>query len=329
MGMFHSHTQQGYNNALPHVTLDGFVQDDSAFKNVGIAFALMLTYAVTELVGGVLAGSTAIISAAVCAAGDCITLVLAWVLERFALRQSDQSYSYGYRRLSLLSAVISGIIIFAAGIGVLWHVVPELLGFEIFSGSGGHDHSPNSLGMLLLALFGITINIAAVLVLRRGDTANEKILVWHMVSHTLSWVAILLAALVLMFFDVPLIDQVLSVCIITFILYSVSINLWEAIKLFLQAVPCGISMEELRQEVLQQVDGVIDVHDVRIWSLDGNSHVFSSHVVVEQNTDIEKITAIKKGIRDIIAKRGAGRFYTTIECESANEICLDKVWGKT
>ena len=150
-----------------------------------------------------------------------------------------------------------------------------------------------------------------------------------MISHVLSWIAILLAALILMFFDVPLLDQALSVCIITFILYSVSTNLWEAIKLFLQAVPCGISMEDLRQEVLQQVDGVVDMHDVRIWSLDGTSHVFSSHVVVEENTNIEKITTIKKGIRDIIAKRGSGKFYTTIECESANEICLDKVYGKT
>ena len=173
MDIFNSRGQQGSNYTTPHVTLDGFTQDASAFKNVGIVFVLTLIYAVAELVGGVLAGSTAIISAAVHAAGDCITLVLAWVLERFALRQSDQRYSYGYRRLSLLSAVISGTIIFAAGIGVLWHVVPELLGFEIFSDSGGHDHhkhdhSPNSLGMLLLALFGLAINIAGVLVLRRG-----------------------------------------------------------------------------------------------------------------------------------------------------------------
>ena len=96
-----------------------------------------------------------------------------------------------------------------------------------------------------------------------------------------------------------------------------------------KSLPSSPKIEELRQEVLQQVDGVVDMHDVRIWSLDGTSHVFSSHVVVEENTNIEKITTIKKGIRDIIAKRGSGKFYTTIECESANEICLDKVWGKT
>ena len=334
MDILRVNATQCNNSTKPNATLDGFAQDDSAFKNVGIVFVLTLVYAVAELTGGVLADSAAIISAAVHAAGDCITMALAWVLERFALRQSDQRYSYGYRRLSLLSAVISGTIIFAASVGVLWHVLPEVIGFEFFPGGDGHDHhghnhSPNSLGMLLLALFGLAINIASILVLRRGDTANEKMLIWCQISHLLSWIAILLAALILMFFDIPLIDQVLSVFIITFILYSVSVNLWEAIKLFLQAVPCGISMEKLRQEVLREVKGVVDMHDVRIWSLDGSSHVFSSHVVVEKNTNIEKITAIKKGIRDLIAKRGSGKFYTTIECESANEICRDKVWGKT
>ena len=308
--------------------------DTSAFKNVGIAFALTLVYAVAELVGGMMADSTAIISAAVHAVGDSITLALAWLLERIALRQSNARYSYGYRRLSLLSAVISGIIIVAASIVVLMHIIPDLTGIEIFPrGSGhdphGHDHSPHSVGMFVLALLGIAVNIAAAWVLKRGRTANEKMLIWRMTAHTLSWVSILVVAVVLMFFDLPLLDPILSVCIIVFILHAVGTNLWEAMKLFLQAVPCGVDMEDLYAAVKKRVDGVVDMHDVRIWSLDGTAHVFSAHVVVKENTSIEKITTIKKNMRDILAELGAGEFYTTIEFESANDICLAKVWGKT
>ncbi len=336
MGLLHQHdsVHHTHGESSPRVTLDGFVPNTSTFKNVGIAFALTLVYAVAELVGGMMADSTAIISAAVHAVGDSITLALAWVLERIALRQSNARYSYGYRRLSLLSAVISGIIIVAASIVVLLHVIPDLTGIEIFPSGGGHDHpghdhSPNSVGMFALALLGIAVNIAAALVLKRGRTANEKMLIWRMIAHTLSWVSILVVAVVLMFFDLPLLDPILSVCIIVFILHAVGTNLWEAIKLFLQAVPCGVDMEDLYAEIKKRVDGVVDLHDVRIWSLDGTSHVFSAHVVVKESTSIEKITAIKKNIRDIIAELGAGEFYTTIEFESTNEICLAKIWGKT
>lgn len=327
--MHHKHGE-----GLPRVTLDGFGTDTSTFKNVGIAFALTLVYAVAELVGGVMADSTAIISAGVHAVGDSIKLALAWVLERIALRQSNARYSYGYRRLSLLSAVISGIIIVIASIGMLLHIIPGLTGIEILPSSGGHDHhghdhSPNSVGMFALALIGIAINIVAILVLKRGRTANEKMLMWCMIAHTFSWVSILVVAVVLMFFDLPLLDPILSICIIIFILHAVGTNLWEAIKLFLQAVPCGVDMEDLYVEIKKRVEGVVDMHDVRIWSLDGTSHVFSAHVVVEGNTSIEKTTIIKKNIRDLIAQLGAGEFYTTIEFESADEICLAKVWGKT
>lgn len=334
MGLLHQHSSehQAYGESSPWVTLYGFTPDTTAFKNVGIAFALTLVYAVAELVGGVMAGSTAIISAAVHAFGDSIKLALAWGLERIALRQSNARYSYGYRRLSLLSAVISGIIIVVASIGVLLHTIPDLTGIDIFPRGGhdqhGHDHSPHSIGMFALALFGIAINIAAVLVLRRGRSANEKMLICCMIAHTLSWVSVLVVAVVLMFFDLPLLDPILSVCIIVFILHAVGTNLWEAIKLFLQAVPGGVDMANLYAEVKKRVEGIVGMHDVRIWSLDGTAHVFSAHVVVEENTSIEKITTIKKSIRNIIAELGEGEFYTTIEFESENEVCLAKVWGK-
>ncbi len=336
MGLLHQHGSgpHSHSEGSPHVTLGGFVPDTAAFKNVGIAFALTLICTVVELVGGVWADSTAVISAAVHAVGDSITLALAWLLERVALRQSNARYSYGYRRLSLLSAVISGVIIIVASVGVLLHIIPDLTGIEIFPLGGGdahrgHDHSPHSGGMFALALLGIVVNVAAALVLKRGRTANEKMLIWHMISHTLSWVSILIVALVLMFFDPPLLDPILSVGIIVFTMHAVGTNLWEAIKLFLQAVPGGVDMDDLYAEVKKRVDGVVDMHDVRIWSLDGTAHVFSAHVVVRENTSIEKITTIKKKIRAIISELGVGEFYTTIESESSNEVCLAKIWGKT
>lgn len=331
MLIHHEHRGEGV-----RFNLDGIVLDRSTFKNVGVAFALTLVFAVVELVGGIFSNSTAIISNAIHAVGDSLTLAMAWIFERLALRQPNMDYSFGYRRLSLLSALVSGIIILVASIGVLWYIIPDLIGVDFFPGTDtggherhGHDHSPNSVGMFLLALLGIVVNIWAAIVLSKGLTVNEKMLTWRMIAHTLSWVSILVGAVVLMFFDIPLLDPILSVFIITFILHAVIFNLWESIKLFLQAVPCNISIEELCAEIKERVTGIIDLHDVRIWSLDGTSHVFSSHIVVAKDTNVAQTASIKKGIKEIVTELGVGQFYTTIEFESEDEICLAKVWGKT
>ena len=222
---------------------------------------------------------------------------------------SATAYSFGYRRLSLLSAVVGGIVILTASISMLMYVVPELTGIDFLGSEAGghghghhgqehhghaHGHAPNSVGMFLLALLGIVVNVVAVLVLNKGRTLNEKMLTWHMISHTLSWVSILVAAVMLMFFDLPLLDPILSVFIICFIMRAALYNLWRALKLFLQAVPFGVDVEKLYEEIKASIAGVVDVHDVHVWSLDGTSHGLSSHIVVAENTSVAQMIAIKK-----------------------------------
>lgn len=356
-------------------SLDGKEQDKSAPQTVGIALALNLIFAVVQLAGGVLTGSTAIMANAIHATGDCLTMVLAWLLEKFAQLRSNKRYSFGFRRLSLLSAVISGALIITANGSMLYHLVPDLWQHLVDKpnlaavkgqehaqddkghthkdhdahahddhdhaheglwsnlwhdhSDGGHHHPPNSVGMFLLAILGIVVNIIATLVLRKGRTTNERMLSWHMLSHMFGWIAVSIAAIVMMFYDVPLLDPILSVCILMFILRAVLLNMWEAVKLFLQAVPHGVNLDSLRDTVKERVKGVIDMHDMRVWSLDGASHVLSSHVVIDENVEIPRLIEIKKQTREIIAELGKGELHTTLEFEFGHEICLAKVYGQT
>lgn len=201
--------------------------------------------------------------------------------------------------------------------------------FHDHSDGGHHHHPPNSVGMFLLAILGIIVNIIASLILRKGHTTNEKMLSWHMLSHMFGWIAVSIAALVMMFYDMPLLDPILSVCILLFILRAVLLNMWEAVKLFLQAVPHGVDLNSLRDEVKKRVKGVVDMHDMRVWSLDGASHVLSSHVVIDEGVDIPRLIAIKKQTRAIVAELGKGELHTTLEFEFSHEICLAKVYGQT
>ena len=152
--------------------------DHSAVKNVGIAFALNFIFACIELVGGFITGSVAVSSNAIHDLADSLSLGLALFFEKIAQRRPDNQFSFGYRRLSLLSAMVSGLGVLAASVVVLFYTISAL----------SNPITPYTEGMLVLALLGVIVNGFAALRLRQGNTANEKMLAWHLIEDTLSWV---------------------------------------------------------------------------------------------------------------------------------------------
>lgn len=281
-------------------------------KNIGFAFALNLVFAVIQFIGGILTGSVAVSSNAIHDLADSLTLGLALVFEKLAIRKSNAGFSYGYRRLSLLSAVISGIGILVACAAVLYRAIPAL----------SNPTMPNTEGMFGLAVLGIIVNVVAAWQVHKGQTINEKMLTWHLLEDVLTWVAVLLAAVIMTFYDAPFLDPLLSICIVAIIVRGVGQNLWHAIKLFLQGVPDAVSLHQLREQILKKVAGVIDLHDTHVWSLDGVSHVLTMHAVVSDDTDVKGLTAIKNKIKSLVGE--LGEFHITLEFETETEKCLAK-----
>lgn len=291
--------------------------DHSAVKNVGIAFAINFVFALIEFVGGFITGSVAISANAIHDLSDSMSLGLALFFEKIAQRRPDNEFSFGYRRLSLLSALLSGLGILGASVGVLFYTIPKL----------SDPVTPHTEGMLVLALLGVVVNGIAALRLKRGNTANEKMLAWHLIEDTLTWLAVLVVTVVMMFFDLPLLDPLLSLFIIVVVVRGVSINLWKTLKLFLQAVPAGMDLQKIKEEIIAKnaADGVLDMHGTRAWSLDGASHIMSTHVVVRKDVDVATLTTIKRRINDLVRKLGVGEVLTTIEFEDEDELCQIKI----
>ena len=183
-------------------------------KNIGIAFTLNFVFAIIQFVGGILTGSVAVLSNAIHDLADSLTLGLALVFEKLAIRKSNAGFSYGYRRLSLLSAVVSGIGILVACVVVLYRTIPAL----------SNPTMPHTEGMFGLAVLGIVVNVAAAWQVHKGHTVNEKILTWHLLEDVFTWVAVLIAAVVMTFYDAPFLDPLLS------ILYRCSHRAWSRTK---------------------------------------------------------------------------------------------------
>lgn len=297
----------------PHKHSDGHqhhIPKDMSSNRIGWAFLLNVCFTIIEFIGGWLTNSTAIMADAVHDLGDSLAIGLAWFLSKLSKKQSDETFSYGYHRFSLLGALINGAVLIAGSIWVLTASFPRLFAPEM----------PDAQGMLWLAILGVIVNGYAAYKLSDGETLNERILNWHLIEDVLGWVAVLVLAIVLMFVDLPILDPILSIAFTLFILFNVLKNLRMAVKLFLQATP-NKALQENIYSALSTIDDIKEIHHFHLWSLDGEKHVLTAHLVLMQEFNQQELINIKNEI--VIKLSPYNLEHTTMEFEFIDEICRD------
>ncbi|MCD4845849.1 MAG: cation diffusion facilitator family transporter [Methanosarcinales archaeon] len=281
---------------------------NNSVKNIKVAFFLNLFFTIIEFIGGFLTNSVAIMSNALHDLGDSFSLGLAWFLEKFSSRKRTDQFSYGYKRFSLLGAFINGIILFVGSLFILMEAIPRLINPE----------TSNAYGMLLLAIFGIVVNGIAFYKTAKGNTMNEKVISLHLLEDVLGWVAVFIISIVLIFTQISILDPILSILITFYILFGVLRNLKATALLFLQAAPKNLNVKIIDKE-LKKDSFIHGIHDTHIWSLDGEKHILSTHVIINKNSskkDIEKIKyKLKQRLKDI------GIEHSTLEIEFEDESC--------
>ena len=266
-----------------------------------VAF-LNLFFAVVELAGGLWTNSLAILSDALHDFGDSITLFVAWALERMARKPADQKRTFGYQRLSLLSSFLTALILFGGSLFILAKAISRLFA----------PAQVNAGGMLLLAIPGLLLNGAAFVFLRKGQSQNEKTLSWHLLEDVFGWAIVLIGGLIIKFWNAPLVDPLMTLGFTVFILMGVWKNLQETLNIVLEGVPGHISSKDV-EDALLSLPGVKGVHELHIWSLEGETDLLTAHVVVT-----EKHVAHLKSLRRVIDKK-LGKLHiehSTIEFEA-------------
>lgn len=276
-----------------------------AHGDLRTAFLLNLSFTLLEVVGGVLTNSVAIVSDALHDLGDSISLGLAWYLQRVSGRSSDVRYSYGYRRFSLLGALFNAIILIAGSLFVLSEAIPRLTDPQPFEAAG----------MIVFALFGVGVNGFAAYRLRGSGSANVQVVGLHLLEDVLGWIAVLIVGLVSLFADLPILDPILSILITGYMLVKVVGRLRHSVRVFLQAVPEGVDMAAIEQRLLA-IPGVKSTHHTHIWSLDGEHHVFTTHLVVDDAASKEEVMRIRQDSQQAIHDLHVEHFTIAVEYES-------------
>jgi cobalt-zinc-cadmium efflux system protein len=267
-----------------------------------------LAFSIIEVVGGYLTNSVAILSDALHDLGDSFSLALAWYFQKLSKKKRDSEYSYGYRRFSLLGALINSIVLLIGSIFVINESVSRLISPE----------NADAKGMLLLAIFGTVINGIAMLKLKKGHSLNERTVSLHLMEDVLGWMAVLIASIVMIFVKIPILDPILSLGIACYILFNIYNNLRETLRVILQGVPENIDAGEIEKALLK-IEGLEAIHDMHLWTMDGEFNIASVHIVVKTNQSNQVIAEIKNRVKKIMKQSNIQ--HSTVEIEQSEENC--------
>jgi cobalt-zinc-cadmium efflux system protein len=273
-------------------------------KRILLSVLLNIGFTILEIIGGFWTNSLAILSDALHDFGDSIALLSAWFFERQSKKAPDRIRTFGYQRLSLFSALFSGVVLVGGSIVIISQVIPRLFNPEVV----------NTSGMVGIAISGIIFNGLGFVFLKKGESLNEKVLSWHLLEDVLGWIIILIGAGIIRFWDIYLIDPAMTLGLTVFILYNVTKNIREAFNILLEGVPQHISIDEVERE-LTSIKGVLGVHDIHIWSLEGKTDILTGHIVVDDSL-LKTPDQTRRTIKDVLKKHHIE--HSTIELETIN-----------
>lgn len=273
-------------------------------KNILIAFLLNLSFSIFEIIGGTLTNSIAIVSDAIHDFGDSISIGISYFLEKKSKKKPDNKYTYGYTRYSILGAIITNTILIIGSIFVISGAITRIINPEEI----------NYNGMIIFAIVGTIVNIIAAYATKEGDSLNQKAVNLHMLEDVLGWIVVLIGAIVIKFTKITTIDSVLSIFVALYILINALRSFKKIFDLFLEKTPEDIEIDEIKEHILE-INGVIDVHHIHIWSIDGFNNYATMHIV----TDSKKINELKHTIKEELNEHGIS--HTTIEIEDKDSKC--------
>ncbi|MCL2230578.1 MAG: cation diffusion facilitator family transporter [Treponema sp.] len=299
--MSHEHS---HNHSHGH----GHSHSHDSEKNIGVAFFLNFSFTIIELIGGYLTNSVAIISDAIHDFGDSISLAFAWYFQKLSKKGRNKQYSYGYKRFSLLGAIITSVVLVVGSIFILMEAIPRIL----------DPQETNAKGMFILAIAGIVINGAAVLRTSKGKSINERVVSLHLLEDVLGWIAVLIGSILIHFTGLTIFDPILSIGISIFVLFNVLRNIRQILPIILQGTPRELDQEHIIEEI-KEIENVSGIHDLHIWSLSEEYNVLTIHITLKQAMPMNELVPLKERIRSILKEEGIQ--HATIEFETPDEHC--------
>lgn len=281
-------------------------------KNMTIAFLLNFSFAIIEFIFGLLFNSSAVLADAVHDTGDALAIGLSTLFEKISTKKEDREYTLGYKRYSLLGALLTSVILLIGSTLVIVENVPKLFAPE----------KVNYDGMLVLGIVAIAVNTAASRVVSHGHSHNESILSLHFLEDILGWLAVVGVSIILRFTDWYFLDPLLSLIIAGFILSKALPKFWENIQIFLDHVPSDVDLSQLYQEIAV-LENVRAITQLNVWTTDGLEKYAMLHICLENPNLLAETQAV---LRQKLLAYGIAKvtIQTDESLQEHQEYCIGK-----
>ncbi len=248
--------------------------EDAEVRGVNLAFTVVLNFVITiaEVVGGIFAGSLALISDSLHNFSDVVSLVISYAADRISRRSGDTRRTFGYRRAAILAALFNASMLIAVSIFLFREAWVRF-----------RDPQPvNGSLVTWVALLGLAANLAGVLLLRRsaGKDMNFRSAYLHLLGDSLSSVGVIAAGLLIRFLGITWVDPLVTVLIAAYVIRESYEIIRDAVRILMQGVPEDLDVEAV-VEAVRTVGSVENVHHVHVWSLDERHVFFEAHINIE------------------------------------------------
>ena len=281
-------------------------------RNMTIAFLLNFSFAIIEFIFGLLFHSSAVLADAIHDTGDALAIGLSTLFEKISTKKEDREYTLGYKRYSLLGALLTSVILLVGSTLVIVENVPKLFAPE----------KVNYDGMLVLGIVAIVVNTAASRVVSHGHSNNESILSLHFLEDILGWLAVVGVSIILRFTDWYFLDPLLSLVIAGFILSKALPKFWENIQIFLDHVPSDVDLSQLYQEIAA-LENVRAITQLNVWTTDGLEKFAMLHICLENPNLLAETQAV---LRQKLLAYGISKvtIQTDESLQEHQEYCIGK-----
>ncbi|KKO54910.1 cation diffusion facilitator family transporter [Paenibacillus sp. DMB20] len=301
----HSHAHHGHGHDHGHQHTHGHGGNRNA---KGLTFALLITASIMllEFFGGLITGSLALLSDSGHMLSDAGALVLSLAAVWFAARPASPSKSYGFYRFEILAALFNGISLFVIAGFICWEAFQRFMEPPVVA-SGS---------MMVIAAIGLLANLlSAWALMRKSDiqgNINVRSAYLHVIGDALGSVGAIAAGLLMWLFDWYIADPIVSVLVALLILRSAWNVIKTTIHILMEGTPIAIDQKQV-VETLQSIDGVIDVHDLHIWSITSGLDSLSCHLLIEDQADGQEV--LQQAIR--LIEEQFEIQHTTIQVEQS------------
>ncbi|MFB5087687.1 cation diffusion facilitator family transporter [Psychrobacillus sp. PGGUH221] len=281
-----------------------------------ISFLVITIYMIVEAVGGYITNSLALLSDAGHMLSDAVSLGIALLAFTFSEKAANASKTYGYKRFEVLAAVLNGVTLILIAFFIFYEAI------ERFT----NPPEVATTGMLVISSIGLAVNILVAWIMMRGSDTKENLNMrgafLHVISDMLGSIGAIIAALLIMFFGWGWADPLASVIVAALVLRSGYYVTKASLHVLMEGTPQNVSVNDI-VHTIEQTKGIIDVHDLHIWSITSGLNALSCHVVVEgQMTIVEGEKLLRKMEHDLEHKNIQ---HVTIQLESTTHKCDNSI----